>query len=1678
MNPAQLASQSASRTRRPGMRPLAASAAMVTAVALFGLAPISANAAVGTDPRVLINEVYGGGGNNGAPINRDFVELVNMTEGDIDLAGWSLQYASATGSSWTVDTLTGTIPAGETWVVGQALGAGTQPGFTVNDEGTLAMSGSAGKIALVEGTTALTGATGNAAAHPDIIDFVGFGSNATDFAGTGPTAGLTNSTSASRNATHDNTADNAADFAVGAPTPEAWTSGDPDPDPDPDPEPIADVSIAEVQGTGDASPLSGQTVSTKGVVTASYPTGGFNGYVIQTPGTGGDTDLATHTASVGLFVYSPSTVAVVGIGDFVQVTGVVGEHFGLTQISVTEPANLTHLTEAVAAPTPATLAWPADPAQRESLESMLIAPQGEFTVSDTYATNQYGEVGLAAGTSPLRQATDVARPGTADAAAVAADNAARAVVLDDGASMNFLSSANTALTPPWVSLTEPVVVGAAVTFTKPVIVDYRNDAWKLNATSALSASMPADYPASFSNPRTTAPAAVGGDLSIASFNVLNYFTTLGDQTASCVPYQDRGGNGVTVRSGCDQRGAWSSADLKRQQDKIVAAINTLDADIVGLMEIENSAVLGETADEATATLVAALNAAAGTPRWGFVPSSNELPPLSQQDVITNALIYQLDATTPVGPSRALGNQSDSNQAFGNAREPIAQAFEPAAGGAAVLVVVNHFKSKGSSGPWPGDADIGDGQGASNASRILQATALRDWVVAIQGDTASVALVGDFNSYTSEDPLQVLYDAGYTNAATALQIDTSTYSFGGQSGSLDHVLLNNAALDRATGGDVWSINSGESVALEYSRYNAHGTLFYAADVYRSSDHDPVKVGLTAEAAPITLTLLGINDFHGRIDSNTVNLAGTFEELRAAAQGPVLALAQGDLIGASLFPSSVAKDTPTIDVFNALELDVSTVGNHEFDRGFADLRERVMHEADFPYLGANVYLKGTSTPAIQEYQLFEIDDMTVAVIGAVTEETPSLVTPAGISTLDFGNPVEAMNRVADQLTDGDPANGEADVLIASFHEGAGEGTPGSTLEAEVAEGGAFADIVENTSPKIDAVFGGHTHKAYAWSAPIPGTDRTRPVVQSGSYGTNVGELVLTIDPATFTVTAHTERNVSRTTTGAAELIASYPRVAAVNDIVVAALAAAAEVGNTAIGEVTADITTAFGGGSFVDGVWTGGTRDDRASESTLGNLVADALLESMSAIPNGATIGVTNAGGLRSDLWDTQAEFGAAAVPGMPDGTISYSQANAVLPFNNTMALVTLTGAQFKAVLEQQWQRLPDGSIPTSRPYLQLGLSENVTYTYDASQPIDHRITSVTVDGAPLDLSASYRVGTLSFLATGGDNYRAFTEGSDYVDTGLLDYEAWVDYLGENSPISPSYNKHAVSVTGAPETAAPGDALTLSVSGLNLTSRGAPANTTITAVLDGTVLESFPVVDGAATVAVTLPTDLSEGAAQLTLSADPSGTLVTVPLTIEQGTAVSTTTLSLDATSFVLGARGAVKATATVSADPQATGTVEFVIDGTVVMSAPLRNGVASARLILPGALGVGTHDVVARYLGSNTVSGSESTPTAIAVKAATSRVTLLSVPPIQINGLVHATLFAIVTQNNGQSATGTVTFREGSKVIATVAVRGGFASTTLPKLSRGSHTYTAVFVPSDPADVAGSTSSKAGVYVLF
>lgn len=600
---------------------------------------------------------------------------------------------------------------------------------------------------------------------------------------------------------------------------------------------------------------------------------------------------------------------------------------------------------------------------------------------------------------------------------------------------------------------------------------------------------------------------------------------------------------------------------------------------------------------------------------------------------------------------------------------------------------------------------------------------------------------------------------------------------------------------------------------------------------------------------TLTILNFNDFHGRIASanpNTVQFFGTIEEQRqAAGANNSLLLSAGDNIGGTLFASAVQADKPTIDILNAVQLDASAVGNHEFDRGYADLAGRVDALAKFPYLGANVYKAGTKTAVLPEYRVFDKSGLKVAVIGAVTKDLPSLVSPDGLRGLDVGDPVEAVNRVAAKLTDGNLRNGEADIVLAEYHEGA---AVSGSLAAAMSVGGAFAHIVKDTSSKVAAIFTAHTHLAYVWDAPMPGQPGiTRPVIQSASYASLVGKVTLSFN-GSGRVKRYTATNLAMTATQVPDLVAKYPRVAATQTLVTQALAQAGVIGGQVIGTTTAPITRALN---------PNGT-DNRAEESTLTNLVANMFRDQLAdPLRGGAQIGLQNPGGTRADL---------------DSGDITYAEAASVLPFANTLMTLTLTGAQFKQVLEEQWQ--PPGS---ARPFLALGVSDNVTFTYDANRAVGDRITSVTVDGQPLDAAKSYRIATASFLAAGGDNFTTMAQGTDKRDSGRIDLEAWVEYVRAKSPLSPSYAKHGVQVQPAPQTLTAGQVTSVNVSKVDFVSN-APANFELRLTLNGTNLGSAAFTSGSAQVNITVPADAQKGAGTLVIVAAGSGTTITIPVTV--------------------------------------------------------------------------------------------------------------------------------------------------------------------------------------------------------
>jgi predicted extracellular nuclease len=639
--------------------------------------------------------------------------------------------------------------------------------------------------------------------------------------------------------------------------------------------PIPVVSIAQIQGTNtDTSPLVGQTVTTQGVVTADYRTGGFNGFYLETGGAGGaEAADATPGASDAVFVFGSTSAGQVTIGESVQVTGKVSEFQGQTEL---DSPTVTQLATALPAVTADVIPWSdlGTDAQKEAHEGELMAPQGDFTVSDAFDANFFGSFTLASGDTPLRNPTDAGPAGSAQAQSVAADNAARMVTLDDGSSFTFSPTGSHANQPlPWLTPTNAVRVGAAVTFHQPVILDFRFSLWNFQPTQPVTDDGTPE--ATFSDTRTAnqQPVAVGGTVRLATFNVENYFPLTGEAyvaqgLGTCTYVDDRAGNhiGVNTCSGTDgspgPRGAADDASFQRQQSKIVTGINRLGASIVSLEEVENSAKFGQSRDAALAGLVDALNAAAGSTVWAYVPSPSDdkLPPLAEQDVIRTAFIYKPAEVSPVGPATVLTGDSDAGQPFSIAREPLAQGFKKAGAtdADAFLVVANHWKSKGADASPLFDGDTENtsspavDQGAFNATRVHEAQDVNTFAtqVAASLGTNRIFLVGDFNAYTQEDPLQMLYGDGYTDLNSTFNAAEPTYVFDSLSGSLDHVLANAAARTLVTGADVWQINAQESVGYAYSRYNYNATLlFNGSDPFAASDHDPVVVGLNAPVTPV-------------------------------------------------------------------------------------------------------------------------------------------------------------------------------------------------------------------------------------------------------------------------------------------------------------------------------------------------------------------------------------------------------------------------------------------------------------------------------------------------------------------------------------------------------------------------------------------------------------------------------------------------------------------------------------------------------------------------------------------------------------------------------------------------------------------------------------------------------------
>ncbi|MBQ5941831.1 bifunctional UDP-sugar hydrolase/5'-nucleotidase [Massilia sp. AB1] len=520
--------------------------------------------------------------------------------------------------------------------------------------------------------------------------------------------------------------------------------------------------------------------------------------------------------------------------------------------------------------------------------------------------------------------------------------------------------------------------------------------------------------------------------------------------------------------------------------------------------------------------------------------------------------------------------------------------------------------------------------------------------------------------------------------------------------------------------------------------------------------------TAGQGPVTINLVAMNDFHGNLEASRYVptgadgakekpiRAGGLEAVASALQAwrkedpDLLFVSAGDLVGGSPALSSLWADEPTIEAMNMLNLRVSAVGNHEFDAGRKELLRQQHGGCDSPrpakacqtgkdfkgarftYLAANVIDSATGQPFIPAFRIEEVKGVKVGLVGAVLQGADSVVMASGIAGLKFGGEAEAINKAVPAMR----AQG-ADVIVALVHEG------GTTKEAPLQPGctgleGAIVDIVRKLDPAIRLVISGHTHQGFLCQ--VDG----RTVTQAASAGHLLSRISMKVDPRTDSVTDLQVRNVVMTQ----DLYPADPRIAAF----------VASVKERSRAALARPIATVAGAPVL--------RKKNEAGESALGGVIADAVLAATRG--QGARIGFMNEGGIRKDL-----EAGE-------DKVASFGQTQAVLPFGNTLVVMDLSGAQLRNLLEQQWAR------PAASDTSMLQVSQGFSYQWDARRPIGSRVVpgSIRLDGVAIEDGKTYRVVANNFLAEGGDNFPEFAKGTRRVETGLLDLDAFTDYLKKN------------------------------------------------------------------------------------------------------------------------------------------------------------------------------------------------------------------------------------------------------------------------------------------------------------
>jgi uncharacterized repeat protein (TIGR01451 family) len=603
--------------------------------------------------------------------------------------------------------------------------------------------------------------------------------------------------------------------------------------------------INQVQSNTLTSPLSGTQVTVRGIVVGDFETSAqLSGFYIQSEPA---LDDGAPSTSEGLFVFNGNNNTV-SLGDLVVVTDTVRETFGQTRLG-NNPTILVCGPAALPTPTDVTLPF-SSPDAPEAFEGMRVRLPQNLTVTDNYNLGRFNEVVLSSG-GRLQQPTQVVSPGV-PAQTMQAANDLNRIILDDGT--------NQQNPDPVIFARNGLTLTAANTLrggdTVSNVVGVMTYGWGGASASPDAYRVRPTGPVTFTaaNPRPAAPPPVGGSLRVASVNLLNYFNTFG--TGNCT----RGvGGGAT-----DCRGAENAAEFTRQVSKTIPMLLGLNADVIGLMELEND---GYGPASAIQDLVTRLNAVTAPGTYAFINPDAALGVTNALgvDAIKVGFIYRPARVTPVGQTAVLTTGAfglftltDNSQIQRN-RPALAQSFQDNATGARFTAVVNHFKSKGSScdnnqSPVGPDPDTGDGQGNCNLTRTAAAQELAAWLATDPTgiNDPDILILGDLNSYAKEDPITALKNAGYVNLAEdRLGLTSYSYSFQGQWGTLDYALASPSLNPQVTGIAKWHINADEPSVLDYNtdyKNSAQQSYFYSPDPYRSSDHDALVVGLLLNDAP--------------------------------------------------------------------------------------------------------------------------------------------------------------------------------------------------------------------------------------------------------------------------------------------------------------------------------------------------------------------------------------------------------------------------------------------------------------------------------------------------------------------------------------------------------------------------------------------------------------------------------------------------------------------------------------------------------------------------------------------------------------------------------------------------------------------------------------------------------------